>query len=341
MTDPKLASKFRGCLLGGAVGDALGYPVEFWNDDDILNHFGDVGIATLSQAAALDGTPQALISDDTQMTLFTADGLIDALKTEGKPDRYAMHDAYMEWLATQTGKRPSAPRMPMFQVEALHHRRAPGNTCLGALASGQIATMECPVNHSKGCGGVMRVAPVGLLPLPGHDVAMAAAEAAALTHGHPMGFLSAALLALIVHEATYSDCESLATCVAAANLQMRRTLSRSGALCDGVDRAMALAAREDIDERRALYSLGRGWVGEEALYIAVFCALRYADDFAGAIRTAVNHEGDSDSTGAIAGNILGAWLGQSAVETAFDVMYLEMRDVITSQADRLLAACPV
>ena len=339
MADQKLVSKFRGCLLGGAIGDALGYPVEFWDDDIIRDHFGDVGIATLSQAAAHDGTPLALISDDTQMTLFTVDGLIDGLNSKGKPDRDAMHDAYMEWLATQTGEQPSAPRMPMFQVEALHHRRAPGNTCLSALMSGQIATMERPVNHSKGCGGVMRVAPVGLLPLSGHDVAMAGAEAAALTHGHPMGFLSAALLALIVHEATYSDCESLAACVANANLQMRRLFSHSGELCDGVDRAMALAAQEDIDELEALYSLGRGWVGDEALYIAVFCALRYADDFAGAIRTAVNHEGDSDSTGAIAGNILGAWLGQKALERALDTTCLELRDVILEQADRLLEAC--
>lgn len=59
--------------------------------------------------------------------------------------------------------------------------------------------------------------------------------------------------------------------------------------------------------------LGVGWVGEEALAISVYCALKYQDDFKEAVIAAVNRNGDSDSTGAITGNILGAYLGLSRI----------------------------
>ena len=75
-----------------------------------------------------------------------------------------------------------------------------------------------------------------------------------------------------------------------------------------------------------IHQLGEGWVGDEALAIAVFCAVRYQNDFAAGIRAAVNHKGDSDSTGAICGNILGAWLGEEAVEKAFDLKQLELSE---------------
>ena len=84
--------------------------------------------------------------------------------------------------------------------------------------------------------------------------------------------------------------------------------------------------------------LGEGWVAEEALAIAVFCAVRYQDDFAKAIRVSVNHKGDSDSTGAICGNLLGAWLGKENVAEAFDLNDLELCDVIETIAEDLYTA---
>ena len=122
MTDPKLASKFRGCLLGGAVGDALGYPVEFWNDDDILNHFGDVGIATLSQAAALDGTPQALILVYPITWIITGVAMNTAYFIERNQDRLrprpgfkndsepmAVIAAYIDYLMNLEENKPTTP----------------------------------------------------------------------------------------------------------------------------------------------------------------------------------------------------------------------------------------
>ena len=89
--------------------------------------------------------------------------------------------------------------------------------------------------------------------------------------------------------------------------------------------------------REAIHALGGGWVGDEALAIAVFCVLRHPDNMADCLSAAATHDGDSDSTGAIAGNILGAWLGAEAIPTDWlDV--LEMRDVIDDMAVRLCEA---
>ena len=90
-----------------------------------------------------------------------------------------------------------------------------------------------------------------------------------------------------------------------------------------------------MPDLEGIHQLGEGWVADEALAIAVFCAVRYQNDFAAAIRAAVNHKGDSDSTGAICGNILGAWLGEEAVKQAFDLNCLELADVIRTIADDL------
>ena len=94
--------KIRGCMVGGAVGDALGYAVEFWGKRQIFSAYGDKGITEY----ALDGSGKALISDDTQMSLFTADGLLVG-DTRGcmrgiraRPSCY-VEMSYQDWLLTQ------------------------------------------------------------------------------------------------------------------------------------------------------------------------------------------------------------------------------------------------
>ena len=89
-----------------------------------------------------------------------------------------------------------------------------------------------------------------------------------------------------------------------------------------------------MDELDAIRQLGEGWVAEETAAIAVYCALRYADDFERAIIASVNHSGDSDSTGAVTGNILGAYLGYSAIPEKF-LDNLELADILTDFATRL------
>ena len=327
-------SRYRGCLLGGAVGDALGYPVEFMKEDGIFRKYGEKGIQTLSQA----GNP-AVISDDTQMTLFAANALIrsEAIHCDWKEN---LLRAYQEWLGTQGDecciRDDPRPRMWLYEVEGLHARRAPGNTCLASIrrTAGRREAIFAD-NNSKGCGTVMRAAPYGLSvgydPLSRGEEANAVIKMAHVdadfTHGHPAAReASASLAALIWEIVQYSPqrCNSLEEAV-------YHCFGGSGLL----KKAVELALDGSVPDLEGIHQLGEGWVADEALAIAVFCAVRHQNDFAAGIRAAVNHKGDSDSTGAICGNILGAWLGEEAVEKAFDLKQLELADVTRTIADDL------
>jgi ADP-ribosylglycohydrolase len=327
--------RVRGCLLGGAVGDALGAAVEFDSLGEIRRRFGPDG---LSEPAAAFGRVGA-ITDDTQMALFTAEALILAARDPGFAGRSGLvrcaHRAYLRWLRTQ-GERSAHPTFArtregwLLDVAALHSPRAPGNTCLAALRARRMGSVEQPLNSSKGCGGVMRVAPVGLALSVG-DAFAAGRDIAAITHGHPSGYLAAGALALAVREAAAGS--ALRTACDEALEELRRHPGHEECSA-ALERALTLA-----EQRRGracpedVAALGQGWVAEEALAIAVFCAL-VAPDFESALRLAVNHDGDSDSTGAIAGNLLGAALGTAAIPARW-LAVLELRPEIERLADEL------
>ena len=103
--------RYRGCLLGGAAGDALGYPVEFLSRADILMAYGPGGITEYTLSGG-----SALISDDTQMTLFTANGLLfaETRRRLGAPGGGSMTGAvaacYRDWLQTQQEPYPLSGR---------------------------------------------------------------------------------------------------------------------------------------------------------------------------------------------------------------------------------------
>ena len=94
-------------------------------------------------------------------------------------------------------------------------------------------------------------------------------------------------------------------------------------------------AKKDLSDVEAITRLGEGWVGEEALAISVYCALKHQHDFKKTLTAAVNHNGDSDSTGAITGNILGAYLGLSKIPSDW-VKNVELSEVTLQIADDLL-----
>jgi hypothetical protein len=142
---PSLASRCKGCLLGGAVGDALGAPVEFMSHSQIVAHFGPGGIRGFAPAYGRTGA----ITDDTQMTLFTTEGLLRAHTRQVAKGichtPTVVHHAYLRWLKTQ-GESPNLePQVDLnwqvatdgwlVHVPALWSRRAPGNTCLSAVRS--------------------------------------------------------------------------------------------------------------------------------------------------------------------------------------------------------------
>jgi ADP-ribosylglycohydrolase len=324
----------RGCLMLGAVGDALGAPVEFWSLAEIRRRLGPHGVTGFIG-------PEAQITDDTQMTLFTAEGLIRAEfgpRTGGtRNPAVSVLDAYQRWLCTQHVGFEPEPDGPfdgwLLAEPRLHHQRAPGRTCIAALAETWKEPRLRAANDSKGCGGVMRAAPVGLLAGSPDQAFALGCEIAALTHGHPSGYLPAGVLAaavtLLVDDVPLPE----------ALHRARRLLPdddghdpRIGETAAALDAAVALAATGPITPE-AVERLGGGWVGEEALAIAVYCALAAPDPLA-ALLASVNHSGDSDSTGSICGNLLGAAHGTAAVPGAlFD--RLDLADVVLQMADDL------
>lgn len=342
-----LRDRYRGCLLGGAIGDALGAAVEFLSLDEIRKRFGRQGIT--SYASAYGGLGR--ITDDTQMTLFTAEGLLHHELAGPSGERtgaiVATQQAYLRWLWTQ-GRTAGSSKPPagktsrngwLFSQPDLHHPRAPGNTCLSALRHFE-RTGEQQNNDSKGCGGVMRVAPVGLLLSvssggtgaqadPSEAFALGTALAR-ITHGHVSGYFSAGAFAVMVQALARG--ESMVSAVAAAKRELARHAGGRETLAALVHAEELAASGAERDD--AIAALGGGWVGEEALAIGVYCALVSPSVEAGVI-AAVNHDGDSDSTGSIAGNLLGTLHGASSIAERW-LEPLELRDVITQVADDLL-----
>ena len=355
----------KGCLVGGAVGDALGYAIEFDKWPYIRERYGDKGIRRYE--LAYNG--KALISDDTQMTLFTASGILLGMTrgyTRGVMGRLDMYCkfTYIDWLHTQEWEsRRSGERCDswLMDVPELYARRAPGLTCLSALKA--VERNEEAVNDSCGCGGVMRTAPLAILDYI-HGYAdgeynycdMVAAETARITHKHPLGFIPAAVLNDIlmqIFDGEYERNADLAGIVRTASERLPEIVSESDSnktygelwpehvrkMQEIIEQALKLA-KSDLSDVVALETIGGGWTGHEALAMAIFSAVRHCNSFEDAICSSVNHSGDSDSTGAICGNIMGALLGRNAIPEHYTAN-LELLDVIEEIATDLFTGCTI
>jgi ADP-ribosylglycohydrolase len=306
-------TQFIGCLLGGAIGDAFGAPVEFMTRHAILKKYGEQGIRNFDIAYGKLGA----ITDDTQMTLFTAEGLLRAWVRgcfKGITSELGcIGHAYQRWYQTQGYSSPRNLNVEcvgyLWQQRELHSQRAPGNTCLSALT--EMESFEAPaMNNSKGCGGVMRVAPIGLYcwRLKQHfsadDCFQLAADAAHLTHGHATGYLAAGAFAVIIYQILEGN-TLLESCYKAIEIIENQRFHDE--TVNAIKQAINLS-KADIAPHEAIKTLGEGWIAEEALAISIYCVF-VAKNFKELMNISVSHDGDSDSTGAIAGNIWGTQYG--------------------------------
>lgn len=346
--------KVRGSLFGGAVGDALGYPVEFLDEETLFARYGETGI---SEYELDQKSGKALISDDTQMTLFTANGILVAHTRValrgigGNPHEY-IRLSYQDWLRTQEMTYEESRELPeraweegiswLVDVPQLYSRRAPGRTCMEALR--QWRQGKCPQNRSKGCGGIMRAAPLALKHYPYtkiEDIDREGAKIAEITHKHSLGYMPAAVLVHIISRIVYSrKQQSLKEIVTEARDTVAGLYADDSylrKLTGIIDLSVSLSENNDSDLAN-IHRIGEGWVAEETLGIAIYCALRHKDDFTAGVTAAVNHGGDSDSTGAVTGNILGALLGYEAIEEKWK-RDLELADVILEMAGDLCHGC--
>jgi ADP-ribosylglycohydrolase len=330
MKKTTIEQAFRGCMLGGAVGDAIGLPVEFMTLEAITQRFGAEGITGYEKCYGGIGK----FSDDTQMSLFTAEGLLNSynnhtdLVTAGA-------QALINWLTTQEAQnRFIEPTTEgLILLPELFSRRAPGNTCLTSLRAMKHLGAKA-LNNSKGCGAVMRMHPVGLfcwsMGFPASATMKIANTLGELTHGHVSGYLSGGALAVMIQSLLNGSSLEDAAWIAKQQLLECNGHEETGA---AIDQALEYA-KLDIEPRQAIYTLGEGWVGEEALAVALYCALK-ADSFREGVLMAANHSGDSDSTASIAGMLLGLLHGEDGIPAEW-LASLELRQFIAATANDLL-----
>lgn len=302
-----------GCLVGMALGDALGAETEFLNVEGILNRFPPNG------PQQPEGNP-ARVTDDTQMALAVGDALIAA------PYPFTMESLSQEFVRTFT-----------IWYDDPENNRAPGNTCLEAceeLIAG-LDWIQASQISSKGCGANMRVMPVGLLKVDPVTRAGIAQLQAAITHGHPTALAAADLTAFVVADLGNGGTpDSLPERVRRYAESQREVYHMDwlGALwervymlptaqaymahgwdeCLGIlDRLDTALAKPDRTTDPCL-ATGKGWIAEEAFGTALLCFLLFPDNPVAVIQRAAVTSGDSDTIACIAGSFAGAYHGMDA-----------------------------
>jgi ADP-ribosylglycohydrolase len=297
--------KFYGTILGLACGDALGAPTEFMRVPEIHRRFGLDGIRDIAQT-------NGRFTDDTQMTVALARGLVDAWEgsksLDAKPEATLADTRYLMPLI--------ANRFVEWSISPKNNR-APGNTCMAgcrALRNG-VNWQEAGVPESKGCGAAMRVAPIGLVYWDARTIGRAARASARITHGHRVageaahvaaravsllmqGFNPDLLIPTLIYEVKADggldqDFEEL---LGRAEEAVRRTLE----------------GRSTPEEVQATDGLGEAWTADEAVACALYCFLlahKRGQGYVETVRYGANTDGDSDSIACIAGSFAGAYWG--------------------------------
>jgi len=299
----------RGLIYGLALGDALGWPVEFMDLPQILAKYGRAGIQ--------EPPDPALYTDDTQMSAAVAEALIEAGQRDLDVLMGAMARNFIGWK-----RDPITPS------------RAPGATSIrgvNALERG-APWREAGVKDSKGCGACMRVAPVGYLYQGDLGRLQSVAKAqATLTHRHPTADVACIAGAYLVKLALEGVPPQeypgrVLAFVGQRSAEFDEAIERVRQVIDWPD---AEAALRCVGPTR-----GGGWIAEEAIAMALFCVMRHPMDYQAVVRLAANISGDSDSVASIAGGIVGARLGTRVIPADW-VARLENREYLTDLADRL------
>lgn len=280
-----------GCIYGLAIGDALGFPVEFYDLAAILKEFGPDGISDL--ITPYHGRfPLGTYSDDTQMSLAVANGLLTSKNVLDVEDvMQHITKEFIGWCNSPT------------------NNRFAGRTCISGCKNLErgIHWKESGSQESKGCGAAMRTAPIGLFYENIGKVVEISYAASICTHAHPTGVATGIATAVLVHLALH-------------HCPLEQMIEHTVEMTNPYDTLHEFSAimqkvKKVVHEppATAIPQLGQGWIGEEAVAISLYAFLHSPQDFRKTLVAAVNLTGDSDSTGSIAGAISGAYNGIAAI----------------------------
>ncbi|WP_104178971.1 ADP-ribosylglycohydrolase family protein [Arthrobacter sp. B0490] len=317
-----------GCLLGTMAGDAYG----------VLSAVGD------DPDAALDDPGAQVVSDATQLTLYTVDGLIDAL--EWANDGVAADEtaclwlAYLRWLERQGERLPvGAPAPPARwldrQEDLLPVHDADPDT-VRALLTGEMGTRARPLNlQAQGPGALMRSAPFGLVPrIPASMVERLTVDGAALTHGSAAARGSAALFSGIIRSLVIEGV-GLQEAVGAVRAEEHHLAPGAGPADgspgDGADRGTAAGGTTAAGTfEAALQAVLEGAAGSPAPRGQLAAALAHAAA-----------AGRPDASPVVAASLAGAIMGALHGTQALPAGYLDapgMPAVVRTMAHTLLTA---
>lgn len=280
-------NRYEGCMLGLAIGDALGWPVEFLKLSQIRERFGPDGITDLYPSGR---HPAGTFTDDTQMSLALARAVLShGAKSEAEFVTEAARQ-FVQW------------------AQSDENDRAPGSTCMaGCRALALDLNWRAPGhNDSKGCGTAMRTAPIGLAWHGDEDhIIRLATQTSELTHGHSTATAGGVATALLVSWAlgNVPPDEMLGRLV-------DRTCPISAEFADKIQQVQTVLKRGPQGAYRVL---GGAWTAHEAVACALYAFMQSPGSYPHTVMTAVNMDGDSDSVGCIAGAISGAFNGVEAV----------------------------
>lgn len=334
-------SQSRGCLLGMAVGDAMGYTVDAKTWEEICADYGPNGLLGYD---LVNGCAE--VSSYTQLGAYVANGLLLAV-SRGKAELYPkyIHMAMKEW-----ARRQNLPRDPekyycwVSHISSLRRRHCRDSRMLDALRSPSLGTPQAPINKNPTPGSMTAAAMVGLVydskRLSVSQIGELGAGAVAATHGGTDAFLSGAVLALIVADIMQSPEKDLKShflwAIETMDAQFRMKYSQAAELAAKLKLALAMA--EPDQSRQTMEKLMCNSAAE-CLSGAMYACLCAEGDFDTAMITAVNHSGRSAAVGAMTGAILGAKLGYEALPD-FYLEGLEVAPVLDHLAQDMAQGSP-
>lgn len=323
----KNRDKIKGSMLGGAIGDALGYPIK--------------SIRNIQERQYFQYHGKGIISDNTQMSLFTANALLydfTKYKIEGTaiPINDAIYLSYLDWLMTQINQENYKKVSWIRDLPELNISRIPNIVCINALKSGLKGTIETPINNNNGCEAITRITPIGLYLNTPAECGIVAANATAITHGNPFCIISSYVLSVLIYILSTTNKNIKDALLEAVSIYNKSNIydSQINLMFNQLMNKTIYLSEQDISDLEAIRSLGQGWTAEEAFAIAIYSCLKHSTSFMDTILCSVNHDGNSCATGSIAGNIIGAYLGYQQIPKYY-VKNLELQDVLLEIANDL------
>lgn len=341
-------SSYRGCLLGLAVGDAMGYTVDNRSWQEIQRDYGPHGLLGYDLVNGY-----ADVTSYTQLAAFTCNGLLFGLTRGQMMGKMAPFIKYIglssrEWAASQRPwGRPSRTHCWLLRKPELCRRHCMDTRMLDTLGRENLGTLETPVNGFPSPGGITTAIGVGLFfhedRMDQQEIDRLGAEAVALTHGSPGAFLSGAVLAHIVSRLIGEPETPLKPLVMEAVEAMKEQFghqySQAYEVATLVRHAITYAESPGLNQVEVMERLGCD-TAAQVLSGAVYACLVSQGDFDTAMIAAVNHSGRSAAVGAIVGAILGICLGEEALPD-FYIECLEPAEVLRELADDLYTGCPM